>query len=430
MKKMICLLLAICMTGSLCACGAGETELQTDMPTEMIAIKTTPATIPETMPKETVLEQTQPEMTAPMTETTIPETAHQHSYVPEKVEATCTEDGYTVYTCACGDNYQEGHIKALGHDYKHETVEPTETKQGYTKHTCVHCGQSYKDNYTDPIPPKTDETVPPVTTVPEETIPETTAPVVTAPETTETVETVPEETIPETTAPQETVPTHIHSYTSKVTPPTCTEKGYTTFACECGDSYTADEVDTLRHDYEIEEVEATDTSYGYNLYTCKACGHSYKDSLGCIPAKDVEAAILKYINQFRGSSLTKLSGMSKVAKRRSKQIISNFAHDTNDIREAHAYYQYGKYIDMAEYGGDPAQNHYTSSSGEAIAYRGQSVFIENADQMGKEIAEQIRNSSSHWSYIGDPKYTYCGIGAIESAGIWYVCIMVNTQNYG
>jgi len=65
MKKLICLLLAICMTGSLCACGAGETELQTDMPTEMIVIKTTPATIPETMPKETVPEQTQPEAVFP-----------------------------------------------------------------------------------------------------------------------------------------------------------------------------------------------------------------------------------------------------------------------------------------------------------------------------------------------------------------------------
>jgi len=430
MKKLICLLLAICMTGSLCACGAGETELQTDMPTEMIVIKTTPATIPETMPKETVPEQTQPETTVPVQETTVPETEHLHSYVSEKVEATCTDDGYTIYTCACGDSYQGDQVKAMGHEYKQKTVEPTETKQGYTKHTCVYCGDSYKDNYTDPIPLQTEETVPPVTTVPEETIPETTAPVETVHETTEPVETVPEETIPETTAPQETVPTHIHSYTSKVTPPTCTEKGYTTYTCECGDSYTGDEVVKLPHDYEIEEVEATDTSYGYNLYTCKACGHSYKDSLGCIPAKDVEAAILKYINQFRGSSLTKLSGMSKVAKKRSKQLVYNFSHDTSDIKAAHNAYQYGEYKDATLIGLPAEESYYASGSREAIAYRGQSVMIENADQMGKEIAEQIRASASHWSYIGDPKYTYCGIGAIESAGIWYVCIMVNTQNYG
>ena len=30
---------------------------------------------------------------------------------------------------------------------------------------------------------------------------------------------------------------HTHTYTEEVTPPTCTEQGYTTFTCECGDSY-------------------------------------------------------------------------------------------------------------------------------------------------------------------------------------------------
>ena len=42
---------------------------------------------------------------------------------------------------------------------------------------------------------------------------------------------------------------HEHSYTAVVTAPTCTEQGYTTYTCECGDSYVADYVDALGHEY-------------------------------------------------------------------------------------------------------------------------------------------------------------------------------------
>ena len=41
--------------------------------------------------------------------------------------------------------------------------------------------------------------------------------------------------------------THEHSYTSEVTAPTCEAAGYTTYTCECGHSYTADEVVALGH---------------------------------------------------------------------------------------------------------------------------------------------------------------------------------------
>lgn len=41
---------------------------------------------------------------------------------------------------------------------------------------------------------------------------------------------------------------HTHSYTFTVTAPTCTEQGYTTYTCTCGDSYTASYVNALEHD--------------------------------------------------------------------------------------------------------------------------------------------------------------------------------------
>ncbi|MGM9631859.1 MAG: hypothetical protein ACI3XL_02050 [Eubacteriales bacterium] len=46
-----------------------------------------------------------------------------------------------------------------------------------------------------------------------------------------------------------TVAPHVHSYTETVTAPTCTEAGYTTHECTCGDKYTDTPVDALGHDY-------------------------------------------------------------------------------------------------------------------------------------------------------------------------------------
>lgn len=82
---------------------------------------------------------------------------------------------------------------------------------------------------------------------------------------------------------------HEHRYTAEVTPPTCTEKGYTTYTCKCGDSYTADEVAALGHDWDEGRVDpaAVVGMCSYELgtciiYTCRRCGDFRKET---IPAK-------------------------------------------------------------------------------------------------------------------------------------------------
>ena len=67
---------------------------------------------------------------------------------------------------------------------------------------------------------------------------------------------------------------HEHSYTAVVTEPTCTEQGYTTYTCECGDSYIADYTDALGHTEEIiPAVEATCTETGLTEgKKCAVCG--------------------------------------------------------------------------------------------------------------------------------------------------------------
>lgn len=86
-------------------------------------------------------------------------------------------------------------------------------------------------------------------------------------------ETDPPATEPPTTEPPATE--HKHNYTSSVTAPTCTDKGYTTYTCSCGDSYKADETAATGHSMvETERVDYTCDAPGYYTMTCSACGHS------------------------------------------------------------------------------------------------------------------------------------------------------------
>ena len=75
---------------------------------------------------------------------------HTHSYISKVTPPTCTEKGYTTYTCSCGDTYIADYVDATGHSYTSKVTAPTCTAQGFTTNTCV-CGHSYKDNYTNAL---------------------------------------------------------------------------------------------------------------------------------------------------------------------------------------------------------------------------------------------------------------------------------------
>ena len=90
--------------------------------------------------------------------------------------STCTGEGVTEYTCVrCGATRLEGDaaaghvpgeaatcttpqlctkcgaviVNALGHDYQEEVTAPTCTEMGYTTYTCSRCGDTYKGDYTE-----------------------------------------------------------------------------------------------------------------------------------------------------------------------------------------------------------------------------------------------------------------------------------------
>ena len=83
------------------------------------------------------------------------------------------------------------------------------------------------------------------------------------------------------------VEAHEHSYTAVVTPPTCTEKGYTTHTCACGDSYVDTYTNALGHAWDSGTVtkQPTATETGVRTFTCTRCNETKTES---IPAVSVD----------------------------------------------------------------------------------------------------------------------------------------------
>ena len=71
---------------------------------------------------------------------------HVHDFVAVVTDPTCTTDGYTTYTCTCGETYTEDKISATGH--VPEIIpgkEPTESEPGLSEgEKCSVCGEILK----------------------------------------------------------------------------------------------------------------------------------------------------------------------------------------------------------------------------------------------------------------------------------------------
>jgi len=169
--------------------------------------------------------------------------ACEHNYEGVVTEPSCTEKGYTTYTCTiCGDTYVDDYVDAHGHNVVlMDSEEPTCELNGFEYYACEYCGgQEYTiileatgHNYEDGT----------CTNCGAED--------------------------PDAQKPSkpgfgnfwdwifgdwwgdgEEEEKCEHSYTSVVTDPTCTEKGYTTHTCDkCGDSYKDSYTDALGHSY-------------------------------------------------------------------------------------------------------------------------------------------------------------------------------------
>ena len=192
-------------------------------------------------------------------------TPHVHTYEFTVTLPTCTEQGYTTYTCnACGDSYIDDYVPANGHtegeweeissatcesegeeqlcctvcgvllesrstdklphEYAPSITNPTCTEQGYTTYTCTACGDSYIDDY---------------------------------------------------------VPANGHTEGEwfRYSAPTCTQEGEMRLCCNvCGEVLGKTAVEKNEHDYTLTVVQPSGGEQGYSLHTCTQCGYSYKDN--------------------------------------------------------------------------------------------------------------------------------------------------------
>ncbi|MBQ8209518.1 MAG: hypothetical protein IJZ35_02910 [Clostridia bacterium] len=68
---------------------------------------------------------------------------HEHDYSAVVINPTCTEQGYTTYTCLCGDSYVADYTDATGHTFGKWVVvtAPTVNAEGMEERACTVCGE-------------------------------------------------------------------------------------------------------------------------------------------------------------------------------------------------------------------------------------------------------------------------------------------------
>ena len=76
---------------------------------------------------------------------------HNYGEWTVTVPAECESAGEEIRTCGRCGNVEMRETEPLGHDYEAEMVEPTCTEGGYTLYSCGLCGHTYKDNATEPL---------------------------------------------------------------------------------------------------------------------------------------------------------------------------------------------------------------------------------------------------------------------------------------
>ena len=197
------------------------------------------------------------------TEPSKPADGHTHSYNTSNVKATCTEKGYVLHKCSCGDSYKDNETAKLGHSFGGwKTVkEATSFTKGTAERKCANCGKT-ETKELDKLPLFHEHSY---------------SKKVVAPTCTAKGYTLYKCECGDSYTGNETAK-KAHSYNSTVTKPTCTTGGYTTYKCSCGSSYVDNKTEKLSHSYTDKVVAPTCTKEGYTQHTCKNCGSNYTDA--------------------------------------------------------------------------------------------------------------------------------------------------------
>ena len=218
--------------------GSDGTTVPTTVPSTVPPTTTKPNTQPSTTQPTTVPPTTVPPTTVPVT--TIPGHVHAFTELVEEHEVSCTENGFKLYACECGETEQQDVVEATGHRFgPGKLISPSCTENGYTEKKCSVCGEVEQTNLTDPLD---------------------------------------------------------HDFVlTEEKEASCLEGGYCEYTCQrdgCGETKREDEVEALGHDWQKGEIhKPTCDEEGYTEYICgnegceevkreeptAALGHSYGD---------------------------------------------------------------------------------------------------------------------------------------------------------
>lgn len=74
---------------------------------------------------------------------------------------------------------------------------------------------------------------------------------------------------------------HTNATAGAITPPTCTDQGYTTYTCnDCGESYNDNYIDAVEHKYIVGTIkDASCAEKGEKTFTCDNCGDVYTENI-------------------------------------------------------------------------------------------------------------------------------------------------------
>ena len=264
MKKIICSAFAAALALELCACSQippVEVMRSADdlPPEEEISATAAPEKIDAMNLDSGILPAEQRAKACPEVDP-----RHEHRFVRIVKEPTCTEDGYTEYICACGYSYRADVIPAVGHVFGDWKIvkKPTIFTCGKAEHICMGCGMVESR------------------TLPRKSLSEHTheyeATVLREPTCTE--EGLMEYRCSCGDTYTESIPRLEHQFVTEITPPTCVSQGFTTYTCKiCGHTFRDNYTAQLPHEFEDTVVPPTDTENGYTLHVCKNCGASYRD---------------------------------------------------------------------------------------------------------------------------------------------------------
>ena len=188
--------------------------------------------------------------------------AHTHEWNVKKEDANCFKTGTKYSECACGEIVIEEIPLAAHTEVTDSAIDATCTLTGKTegKH-CSVCDVVIVEQITVPVKDHSYEwVVVKEANVDEEGLRQQICRNCKNEGSSESI-------------PKLDKPVHVHKYTQTVTAPTCIKEGYTTYICECGDSYTGNNVRATGHVYGDWKTEKE--------ATCKTAGTQYRECSVC-----------------------------------------------------------------------------------------------------------------------------------------------------